>query len=184
MARVIANSAFTVCSGLTNVAIPNTVTHIGIEAFYGCRKLTKFPMPTSVISIGAYAFQECSGLTDIIFPNSVTSIGAFALYGCSSLKSIQSLNPTPPTCVENSLYNCYDIPLIVADGAYEKYATALEWSKFVNIQEAGVEGVQTDKKATEISRYDVNGRLLREPISGVNIVKMSDGSTKKIIVNK
>ena len=182
--RIIATSAFAGCSGLTDVAIPNSLTHIGDEAFYACRKLTKFPMPTSVEYIGANAFQECSGLTDIIFPNSVTSIGAFALYGCSSLKSIQSLNPTPPTCIENSLYNCYNVPLIVADGASEKYATALEWSKLVNIQEAGVEGIESDKKATEISRYDVNGRLLREPISGVNIVKMSDGSTKKVVVNK
>lgn len=182
--RVIANSAFTVCSGLTDVAIPNTVTHIGIEAFYGCRKLTKFPMPTSVISIGAYAFQECSGLTDIIFPNSVTSIGAFALYGCSNLKSIQSLNPIPPTCVENSLYNCYNIPLIVADSASEKYATALEWCKFVDIQEAGIEGVQPNVNITELSRYDINGRLLSAPTIGVNIVKMSDGSTKKEIIKK
>ena len=182
--RIIANSAFAVCSGLTDVAIPNTIAHIGEEAFYGCRKLTKFPMPASVTTIGANAFQECSGLTDIIFPNSVTSIGAYALYGCSSLRSIQSLNPTPPTCIENSLYNCYNIPLIVADGASERYATALEWSKFTNIQEAGIEEVQTDENATEVSRYDINGRLLTEPTIGVNIVKMSDGSTKKVIVSK
>ena len=68
--------------------------------------------------------------------------------------------------------------------AFEKYATALEWCKFVDIQEAGIEGVQPDVNITEVSRYDINGRLLSAPTIGVNIVKMSDGSTKKIIVNK
>lgn len=180
--RLIANTAFSVCNKITDVTIPNTVTHIGTEAFYACRKLTKLPLPESLISIGAYAFQECSGLTDITFPNSVSYIGAFAIYNCTGLTSIQSLNPTPPTCVEGSLYNCYNLPLIVADGSAEKYANALEWKKFTNIQEAGINNIEADKNAVEVSRYDINGRQLSQPTTGINIIKMSDGTTKKIIV--
>jgi hypothetical protein len=31
----------------------------------------------------------------------------------------------------------------------------------------------------EVGRYDTNGRLLSKPAHGVNIIKMSDGSTRK-----
>ena len=36
--------------------------------------------------------------------------------------------------------------------------------------------------ATEVARYDANGRLLSKPVPGINIIKMSDGSTRKEFV--
>ena len=44
--------AFSLCSGLTSVSIPNTVTSIGYAAFYKCSGLTSFNIPNSVTSIG------------------------------------------------------------------------------------------------------------------------------------
>ena len=40
----------------------------------------------------------------------------------------------------------------------------------------------TRKEATEVARYDLFGRLLSQPAQGVNIVRMSDGTTRKVIV--
>ncbi len=80
--------AFSLCSGLTSVSIPNTVTSIGYAAFYKCSGLTSFNIPNSVTSIGEYAFASCSGLTSVNIPNSVTSIGKFALSNCSGLKTL------------------------------------------------------------------------------------------------
>ena len=44
-----------------------------------------------------------------------------------------------------------------------------------------VENIATDD-AVEVSRYDIHGRLLNEPTPGINIVKYSDGTTRKEIV--
>lgn len=38
------------------------------------------------------------------------------------------------------------------------------------------------KKKEELSRFSINGQHLNAPQKGINIIKMSDGSTKKIIV--
>ena len=80
--------AFSYCSGLTSVTIPNSVTSIGEYTFFGCSGLTSVTIPNSVTSIGYYAFYDCCSLTSITIPNSVTSIGDGAFSGCSGLTSI------------------------------------------------------------------------------------------------
>ena len=80
--------AFSGCSGLTSLTIPNSVTSIGSHAFYGCSGLASITIPNSVTSIGGDAFSGCSGLTSITIPNSVTSIADFAFCGCSGLTSV------------------------------------------------------------------------------------------------
>ena len=84
----IGNKAFSGCSGLTSIDIPNSVTSIGDSAFYSCSGLTSIDIPNSVTSISNYAFSGCSGLTSIDIPNSVTSISNYAFSGCSGLTSI------------------------------------------------------------------------------------------------
>ena len=48
---------------------------------------------------------------------------------------------------------------------------------------AGVNSVEsTMDEAVEVARYSLDGRLLSEPERGVNLVKMSDGTVRKVIV--
>lgn len=84
----IGGSAFSNCSGLVSITIPDSVTSIGDYAFYGCNGLTSIAIPDSVTSIGAGAFEQCTGLVDITIPDSVTSLGNSAFYGCSGLVNI------------------------------------------------------------------------------------------------
>ena len=64
------------------------VTSIGEGAFSGCTQLTSVTIPESVTSIGKIAFSGCSGLNIITIPKSVISIGDNAFSGCSGLRSI------------------------------------------------------------------------------------------------
>ncbi len=84
----IGSSAFERCSGLTEITIPNSVTLIESNAFEGCSRLTEITIPNSVTSIGSSAFSGCSGLTSVTIPDSVTSIESYAFYGCSGLTGI------------------------------------------------------------------------------------------------
>ena len=59
-----------------------SVTSIGGSAFSNCSSLTSVELPNSVTSIGSYAFSGCSSLTSVELPNSVTSIGGSAFYYC------------------------------------------------------------------------------------------------------
>ena len=80
--------AFSGCSSLTSIHIPNSVTSIGESAFRGCSSLTSIHIPNSVTRIGKRAFYGCSSLASVYISNSVTSIGEDAFYGCKSLTSV------------------------------------------------------------------------------------------------
>ncbi len=92
----IGKTAFFVCSSLTSVSIPNSVTTIeheewnsSIGAFTGCTSLTSvtFEEGINLTNIPPYTFCGCS-LTSIDIPNSVTSIGIAAFNDCEYLTSV------------------------------------------------------------------------------------------------
>ena len=74
----IADYAFSDCTAMTSVTIPNSVTSIGIYAFENCGGLTSITIPNSVTLINDYAFYNCTALTSVTIPNSVTEIGQYA----------------------------------------------------------------------------------------------------------
>ena len=84
----IGESAFSDCTNLTSITIPDSVTSIGDWAFSGCTSLISITIPDSVTSIGDWAFIVCTSLISITIPNSVTSIGDYAFCGCTSLIAI------------------------------------------------------------------------------------------------
>ena len=84
----IVGSAFSECSRLTSITIPQGVTSIGNSAFWGCDRLTSVTLPSSVTSIGSSAFEYCSRLTSITIPQGVTSIGWGAFESCRGLTDI------------------------------------------------------------------------------------------------
>ncbi len=83
----IGERAFSYCTGLTSVTIPNSVTSIGDEAFYNCTGLASIIIPDRVTSIEGGAFSGCTGLTSITIPDSVTSIGSSAFYNTAWLNN-------------------------------------------------------------------------------------------------
>ena len=118
--------AFSDCSALTNINIPDSVTSIGNYAFYCCINLTSTTIPNSVTSIGNYAFYCCINLTSITIPDSVSSISQGTFYDCNNLTSVTIFNNI--THIDehafDSCYNLKDIYYYGTKAEFEQIAIA------------------------------------------------------------
>ena len=123
----IGTSAFSECSRLTSVTIPDGVKSIGSSAFFRCTGLLSVTVPNSVKSIGDFAFKDCLSLQSFIIPNLVTSIEESTFEECRKLTSITI--PEGVTSIgEKAFKNCYSlISVAIPNGV-----TAIKNSTFQN----------------------------------------------------
>ena len=178
--------AFSGCSGLTSLTIPSGVTSIGILAFEGCSGLTSLTIPSGVTKIGGAAFSGCSGLTSLTIPSGVTEIGYSAFSGCSGLTSIYVYPENLPELGTDIFTGCdaKNCTVYVPKGTYDAYKSSEfgYFEKIVEFDATGIDKVTTSTNVKEVSRYSANGKRLSAPAKGLNIVKYSDGSVKKVVV--
>ena len=168
----IAERAFSDCSGLKSVTIPNSVTSVGKDAFqntpwfdnqpdgvvYAGKVLykykgimpegTKISIKEGTLGITGWAFSDCSGLTSVTFPNSVTSIGEWAFYNCSGLTSVTVEANTPLSINADVFPNRANATLYVPAGSKAAYEAADYWKEFKEIIEMEDPSVLTVNVAT------------------------------------
>ena len=184
---VIGSYAFYGCHRLTSLNLPAGITEIGSDAFSGCSGLTSLNLPAGITEIDWNAFYGCRGLMSLNLPAGITSIGGDAFWGCSGLTSIYVYAEKVPK-IDSKAFEGFDAKkctLYVPMGTYDDYRLSGFGYYFENIVEFDATGIDKTTISTdveEVTRYSVNGQRLSAPTKGLNIVKYSDGSVKKVTV--
>lgn len=191
--------AFDGCSGLTSLTLSSDI-RIGDGAFDGCSGLKTVSfcinddLETYLTKGHSYIDVDCAikyylggeEITSIVIPSSVTTLGEYAFQSSSTLQSVYVSWPTPISAGSAFLgVGISKCTLYVPQGTETDYFLADVWGYFGNIVEydpTGIDKVTTSTDAKELSRYSVNGQRLSAPAKGLNIVKYSDGSVKKVVV--
>ena len=184
---VIGSNAFYKCSGLTSLTLPAGITKIGDEAFVDCSGLTSLNLPDGITEIGESAFSGCSGLTSLNLPDGITEIGESAFSGCSGLTSIYVYAEKVPDIGRNAFegFDAKKCTLYVPMGTYSDYwlfGFGYYFENIVEFEATGIDKTTISTDVDEVTRYSVNGQRLSAPTKGLNIVKYSDGSVKKVTV--
>ena len=152
--------AFEGCSGLTSVGIPTSVTYLGVDAFARCTGLKSIAIPNSVTEIDQLAFSGCTAMTSASIGSGVTKIRQKAFDGCTALTSITCLAITPPTmidknCFGTSTYNT--ATLTVPKRSLSAYKSADWWRMFSTIVGGDFGGDPGDVNGDgELNIADVN----------------------------
>ena len=201
-------SAF-VESGLNSIEIPSQVYRIGGFAFQNNKSLRTIVTSERIKEIYYYSFSNCDSLKTVVLGKNVSYIGCNAFEGCRQLSRIYSLNPIPPylnqrfdngaiemSLIANSLGNTfnnidtYNVTLYVPIGSKEAYQNNDDWGKFKNIVEfdpntldpstLGIKSIKNNEE--EMKYYSLDGRILSSPSKGLNIIKMKNGTIKKVLI--
>ena len=196
----IGSYVFENCSGLTSITIPSSVTEIGESAFKGCSSLINlyYKIDEKIetylryghlyinVKCGIEYYLNDKKITSVAIPSTITKLGEYAFQNCRDLTSVY-VSWQSPISTGSAFYGV-DISkctLYVPQGTEQDYWLAPVWGDFGKIVEfdaTGIDKVTTSTDAKELSRYSVNGQRLSAPAKGLNIVKYSDGSVKKVVV--
>ncbi len=200
----IGDNAFGSCYSLANVYITDIAKWCVIkfgrsssnplyndaQLYLNKEKVTDLVIPEGVTLIGDYAFCFYSGLNSVTIGENVEKIGYSAFYNCKNLTEINSLNPIPPV-IESSTFGGVDKNACVLNVPFDskiEYELELYWKDFLNINEkdfgdlSGINNIVGIGEVVEVARYTIDGRMIDEPQRGVNIVRYSDGSVRKVLV--
>ncbi len=185
----IGSDAFAWCWSLTSIDIPVNVKSIELCTFYDCESLTSVTLPEGLLEIGVQAFKRCTNLPEITIPSTVTTLYMEAFTNCENLTKMTSLPTVPPSFQLNAFTDMNDeCVLYVPKGSKSAYESAEYWQDFYEIREIGgeddtdgINGISVDSTNIE-GYYSIDGQQLSTPQEGVNIVRYSDGTSKKVLM--
>ena len=182
--EIIPDEAFSDCPGIKDIKFGSSVKTLGMDAFMGCKNLEKVVIGSAVETIGQWAFSGCTALREVEIPASVENIqnGAFSWINVETVKLHSTTGAID--CADSGLIN-ENITLYVPEGTKSTYQAHEYFGKAKEIKEftpdvTGIKNTSSEETVTNI--YTVSGKKTNEMQKGINIVKYSDGTFRKVIV--
>ena len=118
----------------------------------------------------------------------MTSIGYLAFAGCSGLTDVYCYAEEVPTTNSDTFYgtSISDVTLHVPAASVNAYKAVAPWEGFKKVvaltgQGTGIGGVSGNSDA-EVARYTMGGQHIYRHAKGLNVIRMSNGKTKKEVV--
>lgn len=162
------------------ITLPSTITYICTSAFHTNKSLTRIVIPAGVTVIDNGAFGGCSNLSRVTCYAQIPPSTPMGQYNTS--------DPWDATARSSAtLYvpkGCADVYRNFYNRTYF-YGNVYPYAKFKEIIEidemAGISSGIYDDSNIEISRFNASGIKVNSATNGLNIIRMSNGTIKKVI---
>ena len=195
--RCIDQIAFYWCDKLTKVVInSNEVVARENEQFYTLRscfgpQVKEFILGEDVRKIAYIACSESEKLTTVTLSSNLKCIDDSAFHKCTSIADMYCYAEQVPETGKDVFVesNYKKATLHVPAAAIETYKNAEQWKDFGTIialtdddpKPTGIQSINNEVITAE-RYYSLDGKHITTPKRGLNIIRMSDGTTKKVIM--
>lgn len=181
---VLSQEAFSFCTELRSVIMPNSIKYIGNNCFYGsgieqidipssvkqlragcfayCESLKTVKLPNSISILSGSTFTGCISLEEIDIPNTITEIGQSCFHDCTSLSSIKIPNSVTILGLQ-CFYGCSGLTSVKIPKSVRQYNASFYYC--INLKEilvddenpkfTSVDGVLFNKDMTKIITYPI-----------------------------
>lgn len=107
-----------------------------------------------------------------------------SLVANGSVNSYYTLTMPTKKALKEAIRSCGNEVYVIAMVLDKKTGAVVNArkAKVADFGTTGIENVNNSSEATVVARYNVNGVQIAAPVKGINIVKMSDGTTRKVLV--
>lgn len=177
------------------VTLPEGITGVNNYACSQCSKIERLIVPEGVTDIYDFAFGSCTGLTYLSLPSMLKTMTHQCFINCRNLFDVYIYaTEVPQSNGSVSFYGgAKGCTLWVPEGTLEAYKAdrgcgfmwfALQTGNSIKeMTSSGIGAVEAGRGSVEdTERYTLDGRWIEKPVRGVNIVRFSDGSTRKEMV--
>ena len=192
-----------------NITYSNTGSK-GYSPFYRNTSLRSVHISDAETEITSNEFFGCTKLKNVRLGEGIARIGDRAFSGCTAMTMIVCKAATPPICGLHALddINKWECTLLVPYLSLASYQAADQWKEFffMDVDPDGIKDIEHSPLNIEYSAeewYDISGRKIvngklsngkfldalaprrdcsRGRPRGINIIRMSDGTTRKIMV--
>lgn len=166
----------------------NEATFTYGDVFEKSQSFEDIDIGNSVVDISLLDYPNYKELSSISFGMGVVSVPDFSQNDKLESIVVKNINPPSATGFANTTYLYCN--LFVPKGCKAAYESADVWKYFWNIIELDQDfnpictKLQTMSfETTEAARYAIDGVIISFPQRGIYIIKMSDGTVKKVYVN-
>lgn len=109
----IGHGCFYMCTNLSNIYIPTSVTRIESNCFSYCYGLRNIEIPSSITVLPDYTFYQCINLSTILLPSTLREIHHKCFFGCSNLTSLNLPNSLTLLKGSDIFYKCNKLKSII-----------------------------------------------------------------------
>lgn len=174
---------------IQKLVLPNGLETITLWAFRQCESITSVIIPNSVKIVGQGAFSGCSNLSTIKIGEGIEQFESYCFSSCENIKDVYCFGSYPARQAGYQMFKDSYIEyatLHVPEGSIDNYKNWTPWSQFGSIvaltaKDTRINTIDINDSCNYVSVYSIDGSSTTNLKHGLNIVKMVDGTYKKII---
>ena len=157
------------------------------------QQVQEYVFGEDVMKIAYIACAESDKLITVTISSNLTCVDDSAFHKCTSLTDMYCYAEQVPETGKDIFVesNYKNATLHVPAASVEAYKNAEQWKDFGNIVALTDEDPKptteimvttATQQPTVVERYNIDGKRIATPQRGLNIIKMSDGTIKKVVV--